>query len=110
MCAEEEDAIARTTTDIDEECVLRRHDGTVQKESNIPPLGRIGQGITTADAITALQDAGVPKPKLLVNSRGHKTTAPTKAQLKAAAAQERWELDAERRALQQLAQLEDTLW
>ena len=49
------------------------------------------------------------KPKLLVNSLGHKTTAPTKAQLRAAAAHERWELDAERRALRQLEQLKDTL-
>ena len=50
------------------------------------------------------------KPKLLVNSLGHKTTALTKAQLRAAAARERWELDTERRALQQLAQCEDSLW
>ena len=40
------------------------------------------------------------KPKLLVNSLGHKTTAPTKAQLRAAAARERWEQAAEQRALQ----------
>ena len=50
------------------------------------------------------------KPKLLVNSLGHKTTAPTKAQLRAAAARERWELDAEWRALQQQTLLEDLLW
>ena len=49
------------------------------------------------------------KPKLLVNSLGHKTTAPTKSQLRAAAAHERWELDEERRALQQLAQRELSL-
>ena len=35
------------------------------------------------------------KPKLLVNSLGHKTTAPTKVQLRAAAARERWEHAAE---------------
>ena len=50
------------------------------------------------------------KPKLLVNSLGHKTTVPMKAQLRAAAAHERWELDAERRALCLLEQREDTLW
>ena len=35
------------------------------------------------------------KPRLLVNSLGHRTTAPTKAQLRAAAARERWEQHAE---------------
>ena len=50
------------------------------------------------------------KRKLLVNSLGHKTTVPTKAQLRKAAARERWELDAERRALQQQTLREDSLW
>ena len=50
------------------------------------------------------------KPKLLMNSLGHKTTAPTKAQLRAAAARERWEHAAEQRALQQQTNRESFLW
>ena len=50
------------------------------------------------------------KPKLLLNSLGQKTTSLTKAQLRAAAARERWELDEERRAIQRLTQREDSLW
>ena len=50
------------------------------------------------------------KPKLLVNSLGHKTTAPTKAQLRATAAREPWEQDAERRKLLLVEQSEGTLW
>ena len=50
------------------------------------------------------------KPKLLVNSLGNKTIAPTKAQLRAAAAREHWEQEAERRKLLLLEQSEGTLW
>ena len=53
------------------------------------------------------------KPKLLaqaLEALGLKTTVPMKAQLRAAAARERWELNAERRALQQLTRREDSLW
>ena len=50
------------------------------------------------------------KPKLLVNSLGHRTTAPTKAQLRAAAARERWEQHAEQRALQHQTDRADSLW
>ena len=75
---------------------------------------------SSSTSISSLEDYQTPsplfntpefqKPKLLVNSLGHKTTAPTNAQLRAAAARERWELDEERRVLQQLAQREDSLW
>ena len=59
---------------------------------------------------TPFRTPELEKPKLLVNSLGHKTTAPTKAQLRAAAARKRWELDTERRTLRLLEQREDTLW
>ena len=50
------------------------------------------------------------EPKLLVNSLGHRTTAPTKAQLRAAAARERWEQHEEQRALQRQTDRAASLW
>ena len=70
-------------------------------------LARVPSVLTPSPLFSTLE---FQKPKLLVNPLGHKTTAPTKAQLRAAAARECWELDAERRVLQQLAQGEDSLW
>ena len=93
-CDEEETPFTGPTTILDKKRVLRRHERHIRRESDIHSLRGTGQGIPTADPRVALQDAGVLEAKATRHSLGHKTTAPTKAQLRAAAARERWEQDA----------------
>ena len=76
--------------------------------ADVPPTRRAVEDPIRPDTFFATPE--FQKPKLLVNSLGNKTTAPTKAQLRAAAARERWEHDAERRALQQQTLREASLW
>ena len=108
QCPEEEDAAHRTAANLNEFFA-----DTPNPFVKGTPL-RLHKELSRAPSVLTppplFSTPEFRKPKLLVNSLGHKTTAPTKAQLRVAAARECWELDAERRALQQLAQCEDSLW
>ena len=84
--------------------------GSFDKRATFTLSGELARASPLPTPSSLFKTPEFQKPKLLVNSLGHKTTAPTKAQLRAAAVRERWELDAERRAPRLLEQREDTLW